>query len=109
MQVNIKEQRLRALIEGLLDRWQLGDAERAGLMGEWPVHEHSEHIQERCAALLEIHAALRLLFGGNPELRYAWVSTHNAHFDGQRPLDVMIAERQAGIARVKTYLMSQLQ
>lgn len=108
MQINIEDSRLAGLLTALFERWNLSAGERAELLGEWPVSELDGERRARGREILEVHAALRLLFPQNSGHRYGWVAAPNAHFEGRRPLDVMLADPQRGIPRVRAYLVSHL-
>lgn len=105
--LNVEPSRIAGLLTALFDRWGLTDAQRAALLGEWPPDETGQAYGKRGRELLAVHALLRLLFRRNPECRYSWIATPNGHFDGARPIDVMVDDPQ-GVPRVKAYLMSQL-
>ena len=57
----------------------------------------------RIAYLLGIHRALRTLFS-KPENVYGWISRENDDFNGQSPLQRMLAGDLADLAYVRQYL-----
>ncbi|MBK8175790.1 MAG: DUF2384 domain-containing protein [Rhodospirillales bacterium] len=57
----------------------------------------------RIGYLLGIHRALRTLFA-NPENVYGWISRNNDDFNGQAPLQRMLAGDVTDLAFVRQYL-----
>jgi hypothetical protein len=63
---------------------------------------------EAARHLLGLHAALRVLFPVNPDLRRTWIHRRNAALGGESPLAVMLDGGRAGVERVACLLRSQL-
>lgn len=59
---------------------------------------------ERVGILLGIHKSLRILFPGNRELAYAWMSTRNRAFDGLTPVEAIKQWGFAGLLMVRAYV-----
>ena len=103
----------RAVVN-LFRRWGLSDAESCTLLGgispatytRWKRGEIARlgvDLKTRLSVLLGVHKALRILYTENERV-YAWVSKPNAHFDGVRPLDVMLQGRLSDLFDVRQYL-----
>ncbi len=62
---------------------------------------------ERAAALLGIHRALRCIFADSDRAAQ-WISAPNEAFGGTCALDLMLTDGFAGMQRVKAYLDAEV-
>lgn len=100
----------------LFDHWQLKTDEQLRLLGYSPTNRRAlsmlqskpfsndQDKLDRAGLLLGIHKNLRLLFPGQPDLLYGWITRPNLAFQGMRPLDVMLQYHILGLHMVKHYL-----
>lgn len=108
---------LSRVVCALLDRWGLSLQQRYVLLGGDPESAAMPYSAEvallstrlpdvvnRAGQLLAIHRALRVLFLENADLRFSWVQRRNQALDGKTPIDLMLDEGSAGIAKVLTLL-----
>lgn len=106
---------LRAVLR-LLEHWQCSEKEKTALLGvgRSTLHKYqsrpesarvSNDLLERLSYLLNIHQALRTLFG-NRENVYGFVRmpNHNPFFNGVSPMDVMSNGRVASLYEVHRQL-----
>ena len=106
---------LRAVLR-LLDHWQCSEKEKTALLGvgRSTLHKYqsrpdsariSNDLLERLSYLLNIHQALRTLFG-NRENVYGFVRlpNHNPFFNGASPMEVMANGRVASLYEVHRQL-----
>lgn len=106
---------LRAALR-LLDHWQCSEKEKTALLGvgRSTLHKYQSRpesarigndLLERLSYLLNIHQALRTLFG-NRENVYGFVRlpNHNPFFNGASPMDVMSTGRVASLYEVNRQL-----
>ena len=106
---------LRAVLR-LLDHWQCSEKEKMALLGvgRSTLHKYQSRpdsarigndLLERLSYLLNIHQALRTLFG-NRENVYGFVRlpNHNPFFNGASPMDVMSNGRVASLYEVHRQL-----
>ncbi|MBB5211467.1 antitoxin Xre/MbcA/ParS toxin-binding domain-containing protein [Microbulbifer hydrolyticus] len=105
----------------LFDHWQINTHQRLSLLGldpESPI-DPNEYLSrgyfasdydklERVSILLGIHKSLRLLFPGNRDLVYQWVSQPNKYFDGLTPVEIVERHGMLGMYMVRGYLDQQL-
>jgi hypothetical protein len=61
----------------------------------------------RAEALLGIHRALRCIFADS-DRALRWIGTPNEAFDGACALDLILADRLAGMQRVQAYLDAEI-
>jgi hypothetical protein len=114
---NARHAALRAVLN-LLDHWQCSEKEKMALLGvgRSTLHKYqaqpdsarvSQDLLERLSYLLNIHQALRTLFG-NRENVYGFVrmANHNPFFNGTTPMDVMTGGTVAGLYEVHRQLDS---
>ena len=93
-----------AAFRALADRWQLDDRDCATLLG----HEGSDtgnltsDQEQRISYLLGIFAGLHAVLG--PELADTWVRRPNSDFDGDTPLDRMLAGGVDDLAYMRAYV-----
>jgi len=98
----------------LFDHWSLTNEQRSQLLGglsastlrrwrEGRISYINTDLATRLSVLMGIHKALRVIFTEN-ERAYAWVSKHNAHFNGERPIDIMTGGDILNLFRVRAYL-----
>ncbi|BEQ15653.1 MbcA/ParS/Xre antitoxin family protein [Desulfoferula mesophila] len=105
------------LVTNLFDRWGLDTAQQLQLLGMSPSSRaalgryrqgrplpDSRDLRDRVGLLLAVHKALGLLYPHNPNLKYGWVKRRNQAFDNRTPLETMIEQGIAGLARVARYL-----
>ena len=108
---------LRAVLR-LLEHWQCSEKEKMALLGvgRSTLHKYqnqpdsarvSHDLLERLSYLLNIHQALRTLFG-NPENVYGFVrlANHNPFFNGASPMEIMTTGRVASLYEVHRQLDS---
>lgn len=106
---------LRAVLR-LLDLWRCSEKEKTALLGvgRSTLHKYqsrpdsariSNDLLERLSYLLNIHQALRTLFG-NQENVYGFVrlANHTPFFNGASPMDVMTNGRVASLYEVHRQL-----
>ena len=108
---------LARMVMTLFDRWQLGTEDQAALLGlaasnraalaryrkGEPIGTSRDQF-ERVGHLLGIHKNLRLLFPGNRDLAYRWMSTRNRAFDNLTPVEVVREWGFVGLLMVRGYL-----
>ncbi|HXI36224.1 MAG TPA: MbcA/ParS/Xre antitoxin family protein [Burkholderiales bacterium] len=110
-------ERLGRMVVALLDRWGLGPADQATLLGlsaqsrttvaryrKGEPLADSADLLARAGHLLGIHKALRIMFPHDLELAYRWVGTPNRRFGDVAPLEVMKKHGYEGILAVRRYL-----
>jgi len=110
-------EKLARLVVTLLDRWGLGPADEAVLLGLSPQsrstvarYRRGEPLADnadllaRAGHLLGIHKALRILFPHDLDLAYRWVGTRNRRFGDVAPLEIMKRHGYEGILAVRRYL-----
>ncbi len=108
---------LRAVLK-LLEHWQCSEKEKMALLGvgRSTLHKYQSQpdsarvgndLLERLSYLLNIHQALRTLFG-NRENVYGFVrmANHNPFFNGASPMDIMSNGRVASLYEVHRQLDS---
>lgn len=108
---------LARMVMTLLEHWQLNTEDQAALLGiaasnraALTRYRRGEPIgssrdqYERVGHLLGIHKCLRLLFPGNRDLAYRWMSTRNRAFDNLTPVEVIKEWGFAGLLMVRSYL-----
>ena len=113
--------RIGHMLLTLFEYWHLDTPQRLSLLGLAPEShiDPSEYLcegswiadrdkLERARTLLGIHKSLRLLFPGNKDLAYQWISQPNVRFDGLTPVDVMERHGILGMHMVRAYLDQQL-
>jgi hypothetical protein len=106
---------LRAVLR-LLEHWQCNEREKMALLGvgRSTLHKYqgrpesarvSNDLLERLSYLLNIHQALRTLFG-NRENVYGFVrlANNNPFFNGASPMEVMTSGRVANLYEVHRQL-----
>lgn len=81
----------------LVARWRLPDEAANRLLDG----------DDRAAALLDIHRALRCIFA-DTDSAAQWISAPNEAFDGTCALDLMLTDGLAGMQRVKAYLNAEV-
>ena len=110
---------LKAVLN-LLEKWQCSTAEKKALLGIeadstfFKYQRTPERAKvgkdtlERLSYLLNIHAALRILFSA-PDSIYGWVRKPNKHpfFEGRSAMDVMLQGRVADLYEVMRRLNSE--
>lgn len=83
----------------------------AALVAHWRLPDEAANRlldgDERAAALLGIHRALRCIFA-DTDRTAQWISAPNNAFDGTCALDLMLTDGLAGIQRVKAYLDAEV-
>ncbi len=114
---NARHAALRAVLK-LLAHWECNEKEKMALLGvgRSTLHKYqaqpdsariSQDLLERLSYLLNIHQALRTLFG-NRENVYGFVrmANHNPYFNGASPMDVMAGGTVGGLYEVHRQLDS---
>ena len=109
---------LARMLMRLFDVWDLTLQEQLCLLGYSPKSLHvirryrdgasltnRPGLLKRVGLLLGIHKNLRLIFPQNRDLAYRWITTSNAYFNQQRPLDLML-KGEEGMLAVYQYLES---
>ena len=109
-------ERLGRMVVALLDRWGLGPADQATLLGlsaqsrttvaryrKGEPLADSADLLARAGHLLGIHKALRILFPHDRDLAYRWVSAPNRRFGERAPLEIM-KQGFEGLLAVRRYL-----
>lgn len=109
---------LKAVIN-ILDKWQCSPEQKAILLGikRSTYYKYSSNptsakidinLTERLSYILNIHAALRILFS-DPNSVYSWVRKPNSAplFNGQSALDLMLHGKVVDLADVSRYLNAQ--
>ncbi|MDE2302004.1 MAG: DUF2384 domain-containing protein [Sphingomonadales bacterium] len=83
----------------------------ASLVARWGVPDETVdrllNGDERAAALLGIHAALRRILADS-DRAVRWIGAPNEAFDGDSALDVILADGLAGMQRVQAYLDAEI-
>lgn len=83
----------------------------AALVARWGVQdEAAERLlngEERAAAMLAIHRALRCMFADSDRAAH-WIGAPNEAFDGASALNLMLADGLAGMRRVEAYLDAEI-
>ena len=97
------------LARRVLDLWRVAAAERERLLGPTDETASRPEVLERATLLLRMHAALRLLFPEDAELRAEWVRIRNRALGGRRPLELMNAEGVDALRRCADLLDAQAQ
>jgi hypothetical protein len=101
----------------IFGRWGLSTEECRILLGrpspsdlqEWRDGEASKMpcgTTRRLGHILAIHKALRVMFS-DPARISGWVRRPNAVFGGRSALALMLAEPEAGLAQVRSYLEAE--
>jgi hypothetical protein len=106
---------LRETVLALFDRWNLGERDRAVLLGlsEKPDGTADEVLltdrqsMERIGQLLAIGRALDAKFRDQPELCDRWIATYPVKLRGVRPLDVMLTDGLTGMEKVRSLLQGE--
>ncbi len=100
----------------LMIRWQINGVEnKRKLLGrpseslfyKWQKGEISNVPHDtliRISYLMGIHKALKMLFSGNNERAYAWITKSNKAFGGQSAYERMIAGEITDLAYIRNYL-----
>lgn len=94
--------------------WQLNDSESCILLGgmgnrtyaRWKTGQIGRMDMDRkmrLSILAGIHKGLKHLFTDH-QRGYDWVKKPNAHFDGARPLDILLNGRMTDLMAVRDYL-----
>ena len=109
--------RLAKLVVALFERWSLGPADQAALLGLSPASRStlaryrrgepladSADLIARAGHLLGIHKSLRIIFPHDRDLAYRWISAPNRRFDGASPMDVIRRYGYEGMLAVRRYL-----
>lgn len=113
----LREQLTKIVIR-LLDEWDLKTADKLSLLGLRKTSRNmllryrsldtilpnDQDKLERAGLLLAIYKNLHDLYPENPELRRTWIQRNNALLDGQRPLDLMLANGLFGLADMMRFL-----
>lgn len=98
----------------LFDKWGLNDSEGCVILGGLCKQTYSSwkrgvfgrigsDLRMRLSVLAGIHSGLKHLFT-DEERVCAWVKKANTHFDGERPIDVMLKGRLIDLLAVRDYL-----
>lgn len=93
---------LVAAAEQILCEWDVGDTERAVILGAASIGQDKEQI-ERAQSVVFIYHITRSLIVEPPGLAAQWIRMPNKAFKGKTPLQVMLDERQ-GLEQLRTYL-----
>lgn len=111
-----KEKRavLAAAVSKLFDKWGLSTADRLALLGlseenraalqryaKGEALAANRDLTDRVGHLLGIHKSLRLLFPRNEEIVAGWISSSNAKFGGNTPIQVVRRYGLPGLAMVR--------
>ena len=104
------------MIINLFELWQLDTTTQLNLLGLSPKScaeldkyrtgtplPNNRNILDRVGWLLACHKTLGLLYPGNTDLRYQWISKYNDAF-ANHPIEVMTEQGLIGITRVSHYL-----
>ena len=113
--------RIGQMLLKLFEHWQLNTPQQLSLLGldreshidpneylslgSWAVDRDK---LDRASILLGIHKSLRLLFPGNRDLAYQWISQPNKRFDGLTPVEIVEHHGILGMHMVRGYLDQQL-
>lgn len=110
-------ERLAKMLMRLFDRWLLGPADQASLLGLSPQsrstvarYRRGEPLADnadllaRAGHLLGIHKALRIIFPRDRDLVYRWVTVPNRRFGDIAPIEIMKRHGFEGILAVRRYL-----
>ena len=103
-----------AAVVALFDRWNLGEGDRAILLGlcepsQGALEEalrRGRGSMECMGELLAIGRALDVKFRHQPELRDHWIATYPMELGGRRPLDIMLRGGLPGMREVRALLQS---
>ena len=103
-----------AAVVALFDRWNLGEGDRAILVGlcepsQGALEEalrRGRGSMECMGELLAIGRALDVKFRHQPELRDHWIATYPMELGGRRPLDIMLRGGLPGMREVRALLQS---
>ena len=109
-------ERLARLVTQLFVHWRLSTTEQAALLGLSPENRStlsryrkgepladSRDLIDRVGHLLGIHKSLRILFPGDRDLAYRWMTTPNRRF-AARPVDIVIDRGFEGLLALRRYL-----
>lgn len=111
-----KEKRavLATAVSKLFDKWGLSTADRLALLGlseenraalqryaKGEALAANRDLTDRVGHLLGIHKSLRLLFPRNEEIVAGWISSPNAKFGGNTPIQVVRRYGLPGLAMVR--------
>ena len=109
-------ERLARLVTQLFVRWKLSTTEQAALLGLSPENRStlsryrkgepladSRDLIDRAGHLLGIHKSLRILFPGDRDLAYRWMTTPNRRL-AARPVDIVIDRGFEGLLALRRYL-----
>ena len=109
-------ERLARLLTQLFVHWQLSTTEQAALLGLSPENRStlsryrkgepladSRDLIDRAGHLLGIHKSLRILFPGDRDLAYRWMTIPNRRL-GARPVDIVVERGFEGLLALRRYL-----
>ena len=109
-------ERLARLLTQLFAHWQLSTTEQAALLGLSPENRStlsryrkgepladSRDLIDRAGHLLGIHKSLRILFPGDRDLAYRWMTIANRRL-GARPVDIVVERGFEGLLALRRYL-----
>jgi hypothetical protein len=103
-----------AAVVALFDRWNLGERDRAILVGLSEASQgaldealrRGRGSMECMGELLAIGRALDVKFRHHAELRDHWIATYPMELGGRRPLDIMLRGGLPGMREVRALLQS---
>lgn len=98
----------------LFDLWELSDGESCILLGGLGARTYARwkkgtigpmdaDRKMRLSILAGIHKGLKYLFT-DTQRGYNWIKKTNAHFDGARPLDILLNGRMVDLIAIRDYL-----
>ena len=93
------------LARAVLRGWRL--EEELAVVPAAPEVPIADDAVERARLLLQMHAALRLLFPEDAALREDWVRIRNRSLEGNRPLDLMLTGELNQMRRCAFLLVGQ--
>jgi transcriptional regulator with XRE-family HTH domain len=109
-------ERLARLLTQLFVHWRLSTTEQAALLGLSPENRStlsryrkgepladSRDLIDRAGHLLGIHKSLRILFPGDRDLAYRWMTIPNRRL-GARPVDIVVERGFEGLLALRRYL-----
>jgi len=99
------------MVMRLFSRWELSAKDQRALLGlvgrtklkapELAAElQRAPDVRERVGHLFAIYKNLATLFPENPEIAFAWPTSCNRAFRGQRPLTIMVKDLD-GLVRVR--------
>jgi len=107
------------ILLNLLSKWKIKEDDKARLLGVpsetlkvWPSCESTpitDDVIDRCQSLFRIHMAVSVLFptSKNPNYHgHHWLHSSNKHFNGLSPIQFMLENGPADVAR---YLLAAMQ